>query len=333
MSQIFDALQRSEAERSGNNLSGLLGATELLRLAESQAASNWKTAPLLEPPDRTRNEENDASLREQSRSAVATQMDSADVVEVSPVDEDFDVLGEIQSRRISLPAESRLVCVADSASPAAEAFRYLGVRLRNLRRDRPLKKVLITSTIPQEGKSMVSANLACTLAQKKQQKTLLLEGDVRRPSLSELFGLGRDPGICEWLQSDRSLKASIYRLEGPDLWILPAGFAPSHPLELLQSGRLPAMMDQLSSWFDWIVIDSPPLMPLADTSVWARLADGILLVTCQGTTQKRQLKRGLEALEPNKLIGALLNCSSGADDSGYYYRSPAGSLSDDNLTK
>jgi Mrp family chromosome partitioning ATPase len=139
--------------------------------------------------------------------------------------------------------------------------------------------------------------------------------------------------MCECLQSGRSLTTSIYHLEGPDLWILPAGTAPSHPLELLQSGGLPALMDQLTAWFDWIVIDSPPLLPLADTSVWARMADGILLVTREGITQKRQLKRGLEGLESNKLIGAILNCSRNMDESGYYYRQSAASLLDDGSAK
>jgi Mrp family chromosome partitioning ATPase len=79
------------------------------------------------------------------------------------------------------------------------------------------------------------------------------------------------------------------------------------------------MMDQLSAWFDWIIIDSPPVMPLADTSVWMRLADGVLLVVREGITEKRQLLRGLEALERSKLIGALLNGSNRPARSDYYY--------------
>ena len=202
--------------------------------------------------------------------------------------------------------------------------------MRHLRRDRPLKKVLITSTIPQEGKSMVAANLACTLALRTQQRILVLEGDLRRPSLSQMFGLGRNSGIREWLEGDRSLTTSIYHLEGPDIWILPAGSAPSNALELLQSGRLSVLIDQLTALFDWIIIDSPPVLPLADTSVWMRLADGILLTTRQGTTEKRQLQRGLEAVESKKLIGALVNSSKHAADSDYYYNAPlAVSRSDD----
>jgi Mrp family chromosome partitioning ATPase len=121
------------------------------------------------------------------------------------------------------------------------------------------------------------------------------------------------------LQGDSGPAESIYYLEEAGLWILPAGSTPSNALELMQSGRLSAVMDQLTAWFDWIVIDTPPVMPLADTSVWTRLADGVLLVARQGTSEKRQLQRGLEAIDRSKLIGALLNCSSSAAHNDYYY--------------
>ncbi len=166
---------------------------------------------------------------------------------------------------------------------------------------------------------MVAANLACTLALKTKQRILILEGDVRRPSLSQMFGIGKNAGLCEWLESDRRLTENIYHLEGPDLWILPSGNTPSNALELLQSGKLSRLMDQLTAWFDWIIIDTPPVLPLADTSVWMRLVDGILLTTRQGTTEKRQLQRGLEAIDPTKLIGALVNSSKNAAASDYYY--------------
>ena len=111
---------------------------------------------------------------------------------------------------------------------------------------------------------------------------------------------------------------SVYHLEGPGLWFLPAGGAPKNPLELLQSGKLSEMMDHLTAWFDWIIIDSPPVMPLADTSVWTRLTDGILLVVREGTTEKRQLAKGLEALEPKKVIGALANGCKRTAPNDYY---------------
>jgi capsular exopolysaccharide synthesis family protein len=329
MSHIFDALERSEAERSGNDLSGLTGATELLQRAEKLAALKWENSVLPEHLNVPKNETLHTTFPQAAPSQVATIHQIPAATRPLSAGQELDPFLQFTPLHVSLSPQSRLVSLTDSGSPAAEAFRLLGVRLRHLRRDKLLKKLLITSTIPQEGKSMVAGNLACTLALRAQQRILLLEGDLRRPSLSQRFGIGKNPGICEYLQGDRSLAASIYHLDNPNLWILPAGNAPSNALELLQSGRLSTLMDQLSVWFDWIVIDSPPVLPLADTSVWMRLSDGILLVTRQGTTEKRKLQRGLEALEAKKLIGALVNGSENASDSDYYYSSTAISQSDD----
>jgi capsular exopolysaccharide synthesis family protein len=323
MSLIFDALQRSEADRSGVDSSALSGVTELLQRAESHAVSELKAAIEVEPPAAVRSGRDDTSLPIPGVHRNGTITEVSGPAELLPKDDEQDVFGQFQVLKIALPPRSRLVCLTDNGSLAAEKFRFLGVSLQHLRRDRPLKKVLITSTIPQEGKSMVSANLACSLAQRTRQKTLLIEGDVRRPSLMQMFGLEKIPGICEYLKGERDLMSSIYHLEEPDLWILPAGRAPENPLELLQSGGLSTMVDQLTPWFDWIVIDSPPVMPLADTSVWMRIADGILLVVRQGVTERRQLERGLEALEPRKMIGALLNGTKRQVDSDYYYTGAA----------
>jgi capsular exopolysaccharide synthesis family protein len=319
MSLIFDALQRSEAERSGVDLAALSAATQVLRLAELHAVLERKAAIQFEQQDATHSAKNDKSLPLPAEPLAATAVEAPRPAELSLNDQRLDVFDQFRTLQLVAPPENRLVCLADSETLAAEKFRFLGIALQHLRRERPLKRVLITSAIPQEGKSMVSANLACTLARRTQQRTLLIEGDMRRPSLSQMFGLGRIPGICECLQGERNLVMSVYHFKDPGFWFLPAGSAPKNPLELLQSGRLSALMDQLTELFDWIIIDSPPVLPLADTSVWMRVADGILLVARQGITERRQLQRGLEALETKKVIGALLNGSKGSARSDYYY--------------
>ncbi|MGA8151657.1 MAG: CpsD/CapB family tyrosine-protein kinase [Terriglobales bacterium] len=292
MSHIFDALQRAEAEQAGDPADELSLANELLRIAESRG-----TIPAAE------------SLPDVRTPAPPPHPQTFSTA--SPFD-------QFESLPVSLVPDSKLVSITEKDSLAAEKFRFLAVRLRQQQQVRPLKKVLITSTIPGEGKSTVAANLACTLARRRQQRTLLLDGDLRRPTLARLLGLGRVPGVSEALQGSTDLVGSIYRLDALGLWILPAGNAPQNPLELMQSGKLAPVMEQLTIWFDWIVIDSPPVLPLADTSVWGRLADGILLVTRQGTTEKKQLKRGLEAFESSKLLGALVNGSDSTAHSNYY---------------
>jgi capsular exopolysaccharide synthesis family protein len=320
MSYIFDALQKSQAERSGVDRKALAAATEVLRVAERQAADQREAALHAGNDEQSAGVANsDAAFAYDPTSALAGEAQSPIETEVSTTRPQVDQFKQFQSLRLMVPLQSRLVCVTDKESLAAEKFRFLAVRLRQMQQSRPLKRVLVTSSVPQEGKSTVAANLACTLARRARQRTLLLDGDLRRPSVSNIFGLGKIPGICEWLQGDSGPAESVYYLEEAGLWILPAGSTPSNALELMQSGRLSAIMDQLTAWFDWIVIDTPPVMPLADTSVWMRLADGVLLVARQGTSEKRQLQRGLEAIDRTKLIGALLNCSSNASHNDYYY--------------
>ena len=312
MSQIFDGLRRLEAERTGNHASTLLGVTELLKQSESRVVSRWESGVV--PDDQLPNE------TAAPAPAVTSYADQPTAASAS-TGTTAKCFPEFTELPVSATPQSRLACLNDNGSPVAEAFRLLSVRLRHLARTRALKTLLVTSTIPQEGKSMIAANLACALAQSTQQRVLLLEGDLRRPSLSNTFGLGRNRGLSEYLQGDRDLIESIYFLSSPGIWMLPSGSAPSRALELLQSGRVSILAKQLTALFDWIVIDSPPVLPLADTSVWMRLADGILLVVRPGTTEKRQLQRGLEALEPKKVVGAIVNSSQHSSD-GYYYYGP-----------
>jgi capsular exopolysaccharide synthesis family protein len=318
MSQIFDALQRSEGERSGNTGALPAQATDMLRRAERQASSKWENESL-GGPESVAVAEFEEVRGHRNFDSLASALTSAASGDSIRVDDRQRVLDQFQVLQPTVTPESRLVSLTEQDSPAAEAFRLLGVRLRDISRTRPLKKILVTSTIPQEGKTTVTANLACTLARTTQQKILVIEGDIRRPALSKVFGLKQNPGICEWLRGDAKLTSCVYQIEGANVWLMPAGSSPQNPLDVLQSGKLGALMAQLADWFDSIIIDSPPVLPLADTSVWMRLADGIILVARPGITEKKQLKRGLEAIDQQKLVGALLNSAKGQAHSHYYY--------------
>ena len=320
MSKIFDALQRSEATRTSDTAGEPLKATDVLRDAERLAATKWKDSSrpmrkdLAEIADKVR------AIDQMVARDNAPKGAAQEIEETASAGDRLMVLSQFKPIQYTLAPTNRLIAYNDKDSAAAEAFRLLGVRIRDIRRSRSLKKILITSTIPQEGKSMVSGNLAVTLANSTQQNVLLLEGDVRRPALTENFGLQGNDGLCEWLQGERSLMSSIYHMKEPGIWIMPAGKSPANPLEILQAGKLSALMSQLEEWFDTIIVDSPPVLPLADTSVWMRLVDGVLLVSREGKTEKRQLKRGLEAIDQQKLIGAIVNSSKAIPHSDYYYR-------------
>jgi Mrp family chromosome partitioning ATPase len=136
-------------------------------------------------------------------------------------------------------------------------------------------------------------------------------------------------GLGEWLQSKQESISNIYRLADFNFWMMPAGNPPSNPLELMQSGNLSRLMSHLGELFDWIIVDSPPLLPLADTTVWARVTDGTLLVARVGKTEKAQLERGLDLVKKPDLLGVVLNGSEESNYKGYYgyYSSGAKSAS------
>jgi len=218
----------------------------------------------------------------------------------------------------TLLPESRAIAIKDPGTIAAEKFRVLSVRLRDLKRRRELKRILITSALPDEGKSVVALNLASTLARIHQTRVLLVEGDMRKPTMRGELGLPAIKGLTEWLRADLPVSEIICRVTPPGFCFLPAGEPLSNPLELMQSGRLAVLLSEVAESFDWIIIDSTPVLPVADTSVWGRLSDGILMVVREGKTEKRQLQKALEAIDKSMLLGVVLNASSNGEHKSYY---------------
>ena len=291
MSHIFEALQRAEAERSGGNVS---------KTPDS-------VADLLEQGFAREGEGTESASNRKSLAVVGGR--EAETFSAAPT-------------LSPAPApDSRLVCLTDQGSLAAEKFRVLGLRLRNLREKRKLKRIVVTSTIPEEGKSLTAANLALNQARSKVLKALLIDGDLRRPSLASGFGLRTSlPGLAECLLGERQLSEVVYKLNGTNLWFLPSGMPPENPLELMQSGRVADLLDRLENFFDWVIIDSPPLIPLADTSYWMKQSDGVVMVVREGVTEKKSLKRALEIVDRSALLGVVVNSCSSSDHKNYYQR-------------
>lgn len=220
------------------------------------------------------------------------------------------------------PHNSSLIALQDQHSFAAERFGCLAVKLRHLQQRSALKSVLVTSAIAEEGKSFVSANLAITLAQKQRQRVLLIEGDLRLPAIAYQFGLQHLPGLSESLAANGNGNGTMNMvyLNEVKLWFTPCGAPPEDPLELLQSSRLSDYINHVKAEFDWIIIDAPPLLPFADSTIWSRLSDGALLVVREGRTERKALTRSLEVLASTNLIGAVFNSCSGIDQTSYYYQ-------------
>lgn len=227
---------------------------------------------------------------------------------------------EIKSLLPAVREESRVVTLTEGNSLSAEKFRLLRTRLRNLRERRQLQKLVVTSAVPNEGKTLVAMNLAVCLAKHTDERILLLEGDLRKPMLGEHLGIKSLPGVGQWWASvDEPVHKFIYRFDDLQLWILPAGSAPEDPVNILQSSRFLELYKHLSACFDWIIIDSPPLLPMADVSFWSRQADGLLLVVREGTTPKTILQKGLDTLDNPKVIGVVLNDANQVESSYYHH--------------
>ena len=202
--------------------------------------------------------------------------------------------------------DNYLVAFRTNDGMAGEKFGLLAAKLSSIQAEHGLKSLLVTSSALDDGKSLVAANVAVTLAMQTHKRVLLLEGDLREPSLGRMLGMASLAGLGEWATTQQPIRRFVYRLGELSLWLLPASKTET-PNRLLQSQELIALFRRLRDEFDWVIIDSPPVLPLADTNLWARMADGILLVVREGVTPRTALRKCLDALDENKIVGIVLN--------------------------
>src|ERR1700733_7760307 len=230
------------------------------------------------------------------------------------------------SAAIDVPSASRLVAQVDPKCLAAEKFRALATRLENLRNERDLKSLQVTSSVIGEGKTFVAGNLALTLAKHSGVRVLVVEGDLHRPALASLLGLPGLPGLSHWWSGrEENIARYVHKLNHLPLWFLSAGQACDQPSQILQSSRFAEAFARLGGSFDWIVVDSTPVLPTADVNLWARLVDGMLLVVRAGGAPVGALKKGLASLDNPRLVGIVFNEGSDAGQSKYasqYYGAP-----------
>jgi capsular exopolysaccharide synthesis family protein len=217
-----------------------------------------------------------------------------------------------------LDGGSDLVTVTHPTAPAAEAFRLLRTSVKFLAVERQVRVVQVTSPSPGEGKTMVAVNLAVAFAQ-SGDRVVLVGGDLRRPHMEEVLDVPLTPGLTAVLIGDVTLPQAIQTADGvPNLSVLPAGYPPPNPSELLSGERARRLIDVLGQTYDVVVIDCPPVLPVTDSLVLARMADTTLLVTSAGRTSKRSLTRAVELLRQvdAPLAGTVLNSLSPDDTFG-----------------
>jgi capsular exopolysaccharide synthesis family protein len=210
-----------------------------------------------------------------------------------------------------------LVAALAPKSLAAEQYRSLRTRLAHSDGAGGLRTILITSPQKGEGKSVTAANLALTMAQEFQRRVVLVEADLRKPSLQHLFGLPPGPGLSEYLAGAAELKDAMRFLPDHDLTLLPAGGAPINPAELLGSTPMRRLLDHLRTRFDRVILDTPPVLPLADVAILAPQVDGSLMVVRAGFTPKPAIENALRAFDASRLLGVVLNESGVEQDYRY----------------
>ena len=219
---------------------------------------------------------------------------------------------------IGAQLDRRLVAALAPQSLAAEHFRSLRTRVKAAENGHSLRAIIVTSPNKGDGKSLTASNLALTMAQEFQQRVLLIDADLRCPSLHRLFGVPDSPGLSDVLMGGASLDDALITVQEHGLALLPSGPVPSRPAELLGSAAMRRVLDTLRTRFDRIVIDMPPVEPLADVSIAASMADGVLLIVRAGVTPKPAIERALAGLDASKVLGLILN-DAGDPHSGYGY--------------
>ncbi len=203
--------------------------------------------------------------------------------------------------------ESHLLDLRNSHETPAEEFRTLRTRLNHLQTLQPLHTVVVTSPSPAEGKTFTAVNLALAQSHLAETSVLLADFDLRRPIIHNLLQVDRAPGLSDYLTGQCTFPQALRRIEGMNLYFLPAGSPVRNPLELLNMRQAKALFEELPRAFNWAIFDTPPLLFSADANLLATLADGTILVVKIGATTFDNVTRAMQSLCENNVLGIVAN--------------------------
>ncbi len=245
--------------------------------------------------------------------------------EKTAVQRDFSLVSEVEEEREEQPeeapapkaarvvegiaADQGLVAYYAPGSLAAEQFRKLRTQLLRLRLSRPPRTILVTSAIAEEGKTLVAANLAAGIAYELNAYALLVDCDLRKPSLGQWFSLNNGYGLADYLIGKKEIPELLLSTGVEKLKVLLAGTEQDNPAELIGSAKMEALIQELKSRYSdrYVIIDSPPLLSTAEPEVLSKFVDGIIIVVRAGATPRENLKQAISSLEKEKILGFVLN--------------------------
>ena len=229
---------------------------------------------------------------------------AAPVVEKDPF---LDLLSKVKEIPFDPSQEALLIDAQHPHEAPTEEFRTLRTRLNHMQTLQPIHTAVVTSPSPAEGKSFAAVNLAMSQAQLANNPTLLCDFDFRRPIVHSLLKTSRSPGITDYLMGKIELHEAIRKVGNTNLYIMPAGEAVINPLELLNLKAVKQMLDDLPKLFNWVILDSPPLLFAADANLLATLSHGTILVVRIGSTTIDSITRAMQSLCQNNVLGIVVN--------------------------
>jgi protein-tyrosine kinase len=211
----------------------------------------------------------------------------------------------------------------DEGARGTEEFRTLRSRLYHNREKMPLKKLLITSALPKEGKSFTASNLAQVMVRQHGRRALLIDADLRAPRLHMMLGTTSDPGLSDYLLGTSDEFSIMQRGPLENLFFIPSGTGAENPAELIGNGRLKLLLQRVEPLFDWIIIDSPPAVPVSDASVLSKVCDGVIMVVRSNATPSDVARKACQQFPDQALVGVILNGTreDAIPYARYYYES------------
>ncbi|GAB4357079.1 MAG: tyrosine-protein kinase PtkA [Bryobacter sp.] len=218
-----------------------------------------------------------------------------------------NLLANVEEIPFDPAPEAHLIDASRPHEAPSEEFRTLRTRLNHLQGLQPIHSIVVTSPSPAEGKSMGAVNLALAEAQLAGNPTLLCDFDFRRPIVHNMFQVERSPGITDYLLGKVPLEQAVKKVADTNLYIMPAGEAVINPLELLNLPNVRHMLTNLKKVFNWVILDTPPLLFAADANLLATMCDGSIIVVRLGVTTVDSITRAMQSLCENNVLGLVVN--------------------------
>jgi capsular exopolysaccharide synthesis family protein len=202
--------------------------------------------------------------------------------------------------------DGKLVGTVDISAAAIEQYRRVAATLHHSQVEQGIRVIMVTSAVPSEGKTLTAANLALTLSESYRRQVLLIDADLRRPAMYDVFQLPTVTGLSDWLTTRKERKLTAVRIS-EHLAYIPAGHPDPDPMSGLTSDRMGRLVKEAAAMFDWVIIDTPPVALLSDANLLTRNVDGVLLVIRAGVTPYELIQRAVQAVGRERLIGVVMN--------------------------